>query len=119
MNDLPVGKRVLVVEDDGGFRELLDVVLSMDDQVDEVLTVEDGPTALSRCQEFDPDVVVIDMIMPDMNGDEVCARIRETNPGVRIISLSGMEEDSAGWADQHVVKASTTLDDLRSAIFKA
>ena len=113
-----VGKRVLVVEDDSGFRQLLDVVLSMDEKVDEVLTVEDGPSALSAVDDFAPDVVVIDMIMPEMNGDEVSARIRESHPGVRIISLSGMEQETAGWADQHVIKASTSLEDLRKAIFE-
>ena len=115
MNAGSGGKRVLVVEDDSGFRQLLDVVLSMDEDVEEVMTVEDGPSALSVFKEFDPDVVVIDMIMPDMNGAEVTARIRETHPDVRIISLSGMEEE-AGWSDQHIVKASTSLEDLKRAI---
>lgn len=116
MNAGSAGKRVLVVDDDSGFRQLLDVVLSMEADVAAVLSVEDGASALSVCDEFDPDVVVIDMIMPKMNGGEVCARIRQSHPDVRIISLSGMEEEAAGWADQHIIKASAYLDDLKRAI---
>jgi diguanylate cyclase (GGDEF)-like protein len=75
---------VLVVDDDPDKSELLKVALSMEGY--EVQTAADGKEALSAIESFQPDLVVSDIIMPEVNGYELARRIRE-NPRTRYIPI--------------------------------
>ena len=76
--------QVLVVDDDPDKSELLKVALSMEGY--EVQTAADGKEALSAIESFQPDLVVSDIMMPEVNGYELARRIRE-NPRTRYIPI--------------------------------
>jgi two-component system OmpR family response regulator len=91
---LESGKRkVLIVDDDEELVELLSDVFEKDGRFD-VKTANNGFDAGMLVREFRPDLVVLDVMLPDINGKEVCQRIRsdETLEAVKIICISGMVE---------------------------
>ena len=80
--DNPCLGRILVVDDIAANVRLLAGILKVADY--DVLTAESGADALQKVEEFAPDVVLLDVMMPEMDGFEVCRRLRE-NP--RTVSL--------------------------------
>jgi excisionase family DNA binding protein len=92
---LDSGKRkVLVVDDDEDLVELIVDQLERDGRF-EVRSVNNGFGAGMLIKEFRPDLVVLDVMLPDINGLEVCRLVRgdKTMDDVRIICISGMVED--------------------------
>jgi DNA-binding response OmpR family regulator len=86
----PVGGRVLVVEDD---EEIADVLRrSLRSEGYEVLTSGDGVSALDAAAGFVPDLVVLDLGLPRMDGVEVCRRLREDGDDVPILMLTARAE---------------------------
>lgn len=100
MNGIPTdalesGKRkVLVVDDDLELVELLLDVLLRDGRF-EVRSVNNGFDAGMMVKEYHPDIIILDVMLPDINGKEVCQRVRSDNTmdDVKIICISGMIED--------------------------
>jgi excisionase family DNA binding protein len=91
---LESGKRkVLVVDDDEELVELLSDVFEKDRRFD-VRTTNNGFDAGMLVKEFRPDIVVLDVMLPDINGKEVCQRVRSDSSldDVKIICISGMVE---------------------------
>ncbi len=91
---LESGKRkVLIVDDDEDLVELLSDVFARDSRF-EIRTANNGFGAGMAVKEFRPDLVVLDVMLPDINGKEVCERVRsdETLESVKIICISGMVE---------------------------
>jgi len=91
---LESGKRkILIVDDDEELVELLSDVFLRDGRF-EVRATNNGFDAGMSVKEFRPDIVVLDVMLPDINGKEVCQRVR-SDPAldtVRIICISGMVE---------------------------
>ncbi len=85
-----VEKRVLVVDDDVKTVELVKVYLSRDGYT--VLTAYDGVEALRVARESDPDLIVLDLMLPDLNGLEVCRTLRHESD-VPIIMLTAKTTD--------------------------
>ena len=83
--------KILIVDDEELNRELFTDLFEDDDQV-EVVSCPDGMQALSALKEFNPDVVLLDIMMPGMDGYEVCAKLREnsTDKSPKIIMLTGL-----------------------------
>ena len=96
---LESGKRkVLIVDDDRELVELISDVLERDTRF-EARSVNNGFDAGMMVKEYRPDLIVLDIMLPDINGKEVCQRVRsdKTMDDVRIICISGMvEEDKVG-----------------------
>jgi two-component system, OmpR family, response regulator len=96
MDELGGGKtRVLVVDDDPEIIELFVDVLTADGRF-EVETAQTGYDAGLKTQTFHPDVVVLDYMLPDVNGNVVCQTLR-SNPDlqhIRILIISGMVDPS-------------------------
>ena len=91
---LESGKRkALIVDDDQDLVELLADAFARDGRFD-VKTANNGFDAGMLVKEFRPDVVVLDIMLPDINGKEVCQRVRgdKTLEQVKIICISGMVE---------------------------
>jgi len=91
---LETGKRkVLVVDDDP---DLVDLIVSVlvDDGRFETRVANNGFEAGMMVKEYRPDLIVLDIMLPDINGKEVCVRVRNDNSmdGVKIICISGMVE---------------------------
>jgi excisionase family DNA binding protein len=94
-DSLESGKRkILVVDDDEELVELIVDVLDRDGRF-EVRSVNNGFDAGMMVKEFRPDIIVLDVMLPDINGKEVCVKVRQddTIDDVRIICISGMVED--------------------------
>src|SRR6202040_2670592 len=92
---LESGKRkVLLVDDDAELVELMTKVLEEDGRF-EVRVAGNGFDAGMMVKEYHPDLIVLDVMLPDINGKEVCQRVR-SDPSledVRILCISGMIED--------------------------
>jgi len=108
-------KRVLVIEDDQHLRALLEFVLDLEEGID-VETLGDERQAVEVCRRYQPDVVVIDLRLPHVSGEEVATQVRSEQPGVRIISMSGFDASDRPWADDQVVKNVSLIEDLNRAI---
>jgi two-component system, OmpR family, KDP operon response regulator KdpE len=80
---------VLVIEDDRRYRDLLELNLTRHGY--EALLAPDGLTGLNLLERDAPELVILDLLLPDMNGFEVCRRIREYS-AVPIIILTGRAE---------------------------
>jgi excisionase family DNA binding protein len=92
---LESGKRkVLLVDDDNDLVELMTKVLEEDGRF-EVRIASNGFDAGMMVKEYRPDMIVLDVMLPDINGKEVCMRVRAdtTLEDVRILCISGMIEE--------------------------
>jgi len=78
---------VLVVDDEESIRNLMRMTLELDGY--RVLTAEDGPTALEMFEKEEPEVVLLDVRMPGMDGIEVLSRIKEANPDTEVVIITG------------------------------
>ena len=92
---LESGKRkVLLVDDDNELVELMTKVLEEDGRF-EVRIASNGFDAGMMVKEYRPDIIVLDVMLPDINGKEVCHRVRADTSleDVRILCISGMIEE--------------------------
>jgi DNA-binding response OmpR family regulator len=80
--------KVLVIDDDPDMTELIKLILNPTQY--KVLTANSGPVGLVLARESTPDVVILDMIMPEMEGWEVCKNIRSFS-NVPILILSALD----------------------------
>lgn len=98
---------VLVVDDMPDIRELISIIMAKDGF--EVMVAADGKEALELFEQRPPSLIILDIMMPEMDGFELCRRIREKST-VPIIVLSALSEDHEilrafhEGADDYVVK---------------
>jgi DNA-binding NtrC family response regulator len=88
------GLRVLLVDDEELFRETLAKLLRRRGL--EVATAGDGETGVALVRELAPDVVVLDLRMPGIDGIETLTRIKSQRPGTRVVMLTGHGSIEAG-----------------------
>jgi putative two-component system response regulator len=91
--------KILIVDDESAARTALETLLRREGF--EVRDASDGPSALAECAKFSPDLILLDILMPGMNGFEVCRRIKATpetrlTPVVLITGLSATEDRIEG-----------------------
>ncbi len=92
----PVARiRVLVVDDHEIMRDGLREVLQRSGEFDVVGEAGDGDTAVTKALELEPDVIVMDVMMPIKNGIEACREITETLPNTRVLILTAATEEDA------------------------
>ncbi len=85
--------RVLIADDSPLFRRGISVVLSTEDAIDVVAEAENGEDAVEKAAEYAPDVVLMDVRMPRVNGIEAARAIRGESPATKIIMLTVSDED--------------------------
>lgn len=85
--------RVLLADDHAIVREGLRALLDEEGDIEVVGQAADGRDAVDQAQHLEPDVVVMDIGMPRLNGVEATRRILETNPDTRILILSQHQDD--------------------------
>jgi DNA-binding NarL/FixJ family response regulator len=86
---------VVIVDDHRSFGEALEVALSTQDDLSVLEVVTDGETAVERAHTTHPDVVLMDLQMPGVNGIEATRKIHEEAGGTAVIILSGQDDDVA------------------------
>lgn len=86
---LPAPERVLVVDDDPGVTSVVRRALARSGYA--VRTSPDGEDALRAADEFKPDLVVLDILMPGIDGLEVCRRLRRSHGDVAILMLTAKD----------------------------
>lgn len=80
--------RVVLVEDNDRFRETLELVLGMRDEIEVVGSVRTGDEAPQACIALSPDVVLMDYRMPGLNGAEATRAVLAAAPTTRVICLT-------------------------------
>ena len=85
-----MAKKILIVEDDDNIRELLRLYLEREGY--EILEAENGAAGMSRWKADQPDLILLDMMMPVMDGWQVCREIRESGSTTPIIMITAKGE---------------------------
>src|SRR5690349_9309011 len=95
LDQLRSKRRVLVVDDHEGFRRCARALLTAEG-FDVVGEAEDGASAIAQADELSPDLVVLDVQLPDIDGFEVATRLLEQRPDLPIVLVSSRERSAYG-----------------------
>jgi DNA-binding NarL/FixJ family response regulator len=113
--------RILIADDHQMLREGLRAILEKDEEIEVIGEASDGRTAVAMARTLRPDVVAMDISMPDLNGVEATRQIKSENPATKVIALSRHSDRryvlrmlEAG-ASGYVLK-SGAYDELRRAV---
>ncbi|MBU2666062.1 response regulator transcription factor [Actinoplanes bogorensis] len=106
--------RVLLVDDQALFREALAVLLGASDGVDVVGEAGDGSAALDQVAALHPDVVLMDLRMPGLDGIAATRRIRAEHPATRVIALTTFDDDADVFAALRAGAVGYLLKDVSS-----
>jgi DNA-binding NarL/FixJ family response regulator len=85
--------RVFLVDDVGAFRALMRYTLEEDPRIQVVGEAADGQEGVSGVERLKPDVVLLDLAMPILDGFEAMPQMLERSPGTTIVALSGFTAD--------------------------
>lgn len=110
----PTIHRILIIEDDTPIRDLY--ALKLTHAGYEVRTAADGKHGLTSAEDFSPDLILLDLRMPVMSGEEMLLRLRQTDWGsdMRVIILTNISKTEAPHSlrflhvDRYVVKVHNT-----------
>ena len=80
--------RILLVEDNQVFREALELLLGMRAGVEVVASIADGSSAVSACDTYRPDVVLMDYRLPGMDGVQATAAVKQAYPEIAVVCLT-------------------------------
>jgi DNA-binding NarL/FixJ family response regulator len=115
--------RLLIADDHRLFAESLMTVLAEDDRVEVVGIAVNGQEAVDLAAEYEPDVILMDIKMPVMDGLEATRRIRETGAPVQILLLTGTDtrvgaEDAAAAGATAFLRKERGVDELRQVFLE-
>jgi two-component system alkaline phosphatase synthesis response regulator PhoP len=124
MENNKIGKKVLIVEDDQGFRTILQK--SFEGTEFDTVIAEDGQEALLKVKEEKPDLILMDIMMPKMDGIQVAAKLKEFGVNTPIIFLTNVKDDEkisevmvvGGGNMDYVVKTDVRVEDIIERIRK-
>ncbi|HEB68993.1 MAG TPA: response regulator [Desulfobulbus sp.] len=112
-------KKILLVDDEEGIQ-----LLYREEFEDEGYTVDsayNGEEALELFKKNPPDLVILDINMPGMNGIEVLRQMKEMKPELPVILSSAYQEykqDFGTWASEEYIVKSANMDELKAAVRK-
>jgi two-component system, NarL family, response regulator len=87
--------RVLVVDDDADFQWLIRLNLQLEHDTTVVGVAEDGETGVALALREQPDVIVMDLMMPRIDGFEATKRIKRVRPAVKVVVVTSFSVDNA------------------------
>lgn len=85
--------RLLIADDHTLFREGLQALLLSVPEIEVIATVEDGRQAIEAAAQYQPDVILMDLQMPELNGIEATRQIIQASPHVGVIVVTMFEDD--------------------------
>jgi DNA-binding NarL/FixJ family response regulator len=85
--------RLLIVDDHAVVRKGLAMVLRLEPDLEVVGEAENGQVGLAAAKSLDPDIALVDLVMPEMDGQEMALALRKSKPNVKIMMLTGTEVD--------------------------
>lgn len=112
-------KKILLVDDEESIHLLYREELEEDGY--EVHSALSGEEALEKLNIISPDLVILDINMPGMNGIDVLRRMKEMHPHLPVILCSAYQEfkqDLASWASDAYIVKSANLEELKAAVHK-
>lgn len=117
--EAPIG--VMIVEDQTIFRELLAEVLAAEGGYSILGQFSEGQAAIDACPRLNPDVVILDAVLPDINGLDVLARLLAARPGLSVMLVTAHErpalvQDAVRLGAKGFVTKGTPLKELREGI---
>ena len=121
MATVPSRVRILLVDDHAMVRRGMRDFLELHPDLEVVGEAATGLEAIERCAALRPDVVIMDLLMPDLDGIEATRRIKATQPGIEIVALTSFVEEARVVAAIEAGAAGFLLkdaeaDDLAAAI---
>lgn len=87
--------RLMIADDHKLFREGIKALLAVTDDIEIIGEAEDGDSALQISQELQPEILLMDINMPGLNGIQATQQILEKQPQIRIIMLTMLEDDAS------------------------
>lgn len=90
---MPDSIRLLIVDDHAVVRKGLAMVLRLEPDIEVVGEAENGRVGLEAAKMLNPDIVLADLVMPEMDGQEMALALRRSDPKVKIMMLTGTEVD--------------------------
>lgn len=85
--------RILIVDDHAVVRKGLVMVLRLESDLEVVGEAENGRAGLEAVKRLNPDIVLVDLVMPEMDGQDMALALRKSNPKIKIMMLTGTEVD--------------------------
>jgi two-component system, NarL family, response regulator LiaR len=105
--------RVLIADDHAVVRQGLRTFLDLQDDIEVVAEASDGAEAVEAAARLEPDIVLIDLVMPRVDGIEAIRRLREQVPAARAIVLSSFIDDDKLLPAVHAGAAGYLLKDVQ------
>jgi DNA-binding NarL/FixJ family response regulator len=105
----PPPVRVLVADDSAGVRELLVLLLNMESAFTVVGEARDGVAAVALAEQLQPDLVILDVNMPRLDGIEALPRVRNASPGSQVVIFSGNSGDDDLEREAHAAGATAVI----------
>jgi DNA-binding NarL/FixJ family response regulator len=114
---------VVVCDDQAAFRRLVTIVLGLESGIEVVGEASNGHEAVTLAEELQPDVLLLDIAMPEMDGLEALPHVREASPATQVVMLTGLtaanvrERALAAGASAFIEKG-IDIDDLGNQVFE-
>lgn len=110
--------KVLIVDDDQNIQKLYK--LELEEEGYEIYQAYSGNEGIALFDKINPDIVTLDILMPDIDGIQVLRMMKEKNPDVPIIMSTAYDyrDDFAVWASEAYIVKSSDLEELKSMIKK-
>jgi len=90
---MPESIRLLIVDDHAVVRKGLAMVLRLEPDLEVVGEAENGRIGLEAAKKLDPDIVLVDLVMPEMDGQEMALALRKSHPKIKVMMLTGTAVD--------------------------
>lgn len=113
--------RIIIVDDHRKVHQALSEMIGLVDRFELVGQGSNGKEAVALCKEHKPDIVLMDVVMPVMDGVEATRKIREENPDIKVLALSSFQDNDSvksmlnNGAAGYILK-DTSVDELEMII---